>query len=330
MTHQNVNDNSSGAANPPYPNPFIEERADPQIVRHGESRYYFTATVPAFDRIVLRGADTLAGLRDAPETTIWTAHESGPMGSHIWAPELHRIDGAWYVYFAAGDAGDATADVWRIRMYVLENTGPDPLEGTWTEKGQITTPIDSFSLDATTFTCGGRRYLCWAQHNPALPGTNTSLYLAAMANPWTITGEPVEIARPELDWETIRFAVNEGPYALVRDGRVLITYSASGTGAEYCVGLLSADAEADLLDAEAWTKHPEPVFATSESNGIFGPGHNAFTVDEDGHDVLVFHARSYAEIEGDPLDNPDRHCRLQRFGWRSDGMPDFGEPLPER
>lgn len=320
MTITGVSDNFS---------PFIEQRADPQIVRHTDGRYYFTGTVPAFDRIVLRGADTLGGLREAEEVTIWTAHETGPMGSHIWAPELHWIDGAWYVYFAAGEAGDATADVWRIRMYVLENPSADPLTGTWTERGRIVTPIDSFSLDATVFTCNGRRYLCWAQHNPELPETNTSLYLAELANPWTIAGTAVEIARPELDWETIRFAVNEGPYAIVREGRVLITYSASGTGPEYCVGLLSAEADADLLDAGSWTKHPEPVFTTSEANGIFGPGHNAFTVDEAGNDVLVFHARAYAEIEGDPLDNPDRHCRLQSFGWSAEGLPVFGEPLPE-
>ncbi|THV33412.1 glycoside hydrolase family 43 protein [Glycomyces buryatensis] len=317
--HENVNG---------HRNPFIEERADPQILRHEDGRYYFTGTVPAYDRIILRGADTLDGLREAEERTIWTVHEAGPMGSHIWAPEIHFVDGAWYVYFAAGDAGSETADVWRIRMYVLENRGANPLEGEWTEKGQITTPIDSFSLDATTFAVNGKRYLCWAQHNPELADSNTSLFLAELENPWTITGTPVELTRPELDWETIGFAVNEGPYAIERDGKVFVTYSASATGAEYCVGLLSADAGADLLDAASWTKSPVPVFTTSEANGIYGPGHNAFTVDEDGADILVFHARSYEKIEGDPLDNPDRHCRIQPFGFEG-GVPVFGEPLPE-
>jgi GH43 family beta-xylosidase len=321
-----VTDNKTTAA---LPNPFILERADPQITRHTDGRYYFTATVPAYDRIVLRGADTLLGLRDAEETTIWAQHPEGPMGSHIWAPELHWIDGAWYVYFAAGEAESATADVWRIRMYVLENRNPDPLVGEWTEKGQIETPIDSFSLDATTFALNGTRYLCWAQHDPGLEGSNTSLFLGELANPWTLKGAPVELSRPELPWETIRFAVNEGPYAIVRNGKVFITYSASGTGAEYCMGLLTADAEADLLDPGAWTKHPVPVFTTSEANGIFGTGHNAFTVDENGNDLLVFHARAYEEIVGDPLDNPDRHCRVQPFGWNEDGTPDFGVPLPE-
>ncbi|MFC3494106.1 glycoside hydrolase family 43 protein [Glycomyces rhizosphaerae] len=323
-----MTDNKTTASSA-LPNPFILERADPQITRHTDGRYYFTATVPAYDRIVLRGADTLLGLRDTEETTIWVQHPEGAMGSHIWAPELHWIDDAWYVYFAAGEAESATADVWRIRMYVLENRNPNPLVGEWTEKGQIETPIDSFSLDATTFAHNGTRYLCWAQHDPGLEGSNTSLFLGELANPWTLKGEPVELSRPELPWETIRFAVNEGPYAIVRNGKVFITYSASGTGAEYCMGLLTADADADLLDPGAWTKHPVPVFTTSEANGIFGTGHNAFTVDEDGNDLLVFHARAYEEIVGDPLDNPDRHCRVQPFGWNEDGTPDFGQPLPE-
>lgn len=313
-----------------YPNPFIDQRADPQVMRHHDGRYYFTATVPTYDRIILRSASTFAGLRGAEERTIWTRHQSGPMGSHIWAPEIHHVDGAWYVYFAAGDAGDRTADVWRIRMYVLENTSADPLEGEWVEKGQIRTPIDSFSLDATTFAVAGTRYLCWAQHNPALPGTNTSLYLAPLSDPWTLSADPVEISRPEYDWETVGFAVNEGPAAIERGGRVFIAYSAAATGAEYCMGLLSAEVGADLLDAESWSKSPKPVFATSAQAGIFGPGHNCFTVDEEGRDLLVYHARGYERIEGDPLDNPDRHCRVQSFGWGEDGLPEFGEPCPER
>jgi len=33
-------------------------------------------------------------------------HESEPMGSPIWAPEIHYIDGRWYIYVAAGDSVD--------------------------------------------------------------------------------------------------------------------------------------------------------------------------------------------------------------------------------
>ncbi|GAB4003250.1 hypothetical protein GCM10029992_44160 [Glycomyces albus] len=158
------------------------------------------------------------------------------------------------------------------------------------------------------------------QHQP-LPGP--------LSDPWTLAADPVEISRPEYDWETAGFAVNEGPAAIERGGKVFIAYSAAATGAEYCMGLLSAEVGADLLDVGSWSKSPKPVFATSAQAGIFGPGHNCFTVDEGGRDLLVYHARGYERIEGDPLDNPDRHCRVQAFGWSEEGLPEFGEPCPE-
>lgn len=166
-----------------YANPLVRQRADPHIVKHTDGYYYFTATVPEYDRIVLRRSRTIAGLATAAESVIWKKHTSGDMGAHIWAPELHFIDGKWYVYFAAAPA----EDVWKIRMWVLENASANPLTGTWTEKGRIVTPIDSFSLDASTFALGGTRYLVWAQSNPDV-GNNSSIYIARMANPWTVTG----------------------------------------------------------------------------------------------------------------------------------------------
>lgn len=308
-----------------YVNPLITQRADPHITRHTDGLYYFTGTAPEYDRIVLRGSESLQGLSTARETVIWTRHATGEMGAHIWAPELHHIDGAWYVYFAAG----AAEDVWAIRIYVLRNTAADPFTGAWEELGRLTTHLDTFSLDATTFAHGGTRYLCWAQANPDRDA-NSCLYLAAMDTPWSLAGTPVELSFPEFDWECVGFRVNEGPYALQRNDRVFLTYSASATDANYCVGLLTAAAGSDLLDPASWAKSPEPVFATSEDNRQYGPGHNCFTVSEDGtEDVLVYHARQYREIDGDPLDDPNRHTRLQTLGWRDDGTPDFGVPVPE-
>ena len=51
--------------------PFIPQRADPYILHHDDGAYYFTASVPEYDRIVLRRAATLSGLRDAQEVTVW-------------------------------------------------------------------------------------------------------------------------------------------------------------------------------------------------------------------------------------------------------------------
>ncbi|MCA9241379.1 MAG: glycoside hydrolase family 43 protein [Planctomycetales bacterium] len=306
-------------------NPLVQQRADPWVYRHSDGYYYFTATVPEYDRLELRRVKRLAELSAAEAKVVWRKHDTGPMGSHIWAPEIHHIDGKWYVYFAAGGA----EDVWAIRMYVLENSSANPLEGEWVEKGQLKTDWESFSLDATTFAHRGRRYLAWAQHDPKIGG-NTCLYLAEMDSPWSIKSPQVRISQPEYDWETYRFKVNEGAAALVRNGYVFVTYSSSATDDHYAMGLLAAREDADLLDPASWWKSPTPVFVSSPPNSQYGPGHNSFTVSADGQtDLLVYHARSYREIEGDPLHNPDRHTRVQPIAWREDGFPYFGEPAAD-
>lgn len=307
-----------------FTTPLILQRADPWIHRHDDGYYYFTATVPEYDRLELRRATTIEGLAAAEPKTIWTKHESGPMGSHIWAPELHFIEGKWYIYFAAGGA----RDIWEIRMYVLENASANPLEGEWTEKGRIDTGWESFSLDATTFEHRGSRYLVWAQHPLGFRG-NTALYIALMDSPWSIVKPAIELSRPEYEWETRLFEVNEGAAVIEHEGTLFMTYSASGTDHNYAMGLLQADADADLLDPASWRKSPEPVFTSSEENGVYGPGHNCFTVTPQRENVLVYHARSYKEIQGDPLGDPNRHTRVQLFGWHEDGSPDFGEPVPD-
>ncbi len=304
-----------------HPNPLIPQRADPWIHRHGDGYYYFMGTVPEYDRLELRRARTIAGLASAEPKVIWRKHPTGIMGAHIWAPEIHFIGGKWYVYFAAG----AAEKIWEIRIYVLENASPNPLDGEWVEKGQLKTGWESFSLDASTFEHRGQRYLLWTQRHPDIKGTN--IYIARMDTPWSISTPAVLLSKPEFPWEQVRYWVNEGPTVLHRNGRFFLTYSAAGTGAEYCLGLLTADENADLLDPNSWTKSPAPVFATSEANGIYGPGHNCFAT-ENGADLLVYHARNYRDIPGDPLRDPNRHTRVQPVAWRADGTPDFG--VPER
>lgn len=307
-----------------FKNPLIRQRADPWVLRHSDGWYYFTASVPQYDRIVLRRAKTVAGLAEAEEKVIWRKHETGEMGAHIWAPEIHHIDGKWYIYFAAGRA-DAVFD---IRMYVLENGSADPTQGEWVEKGQLTTNWESFSLDATSFEHRGTRYLVWAQNDPDIEG-NTNLYIAELENPWTIRGEQVMLTRPEYDWEIQGYMVNEGAAVLKKNGRIFMTYSGSATDHRYAMGLLTADEDADLLDPASWTKSPEPVFRSSPENGVYGPGHNSFTTSKDGTvDVMVYHARPYREIMGNSLYDPNRQGRVQRLEWAEDGTPIFGEPVP--
>ncbi len=310
---------------PQWTNPIVPQRADPQVVLVDDT-YYFIATVPAYDCIEIRKASELSGLRDAEPKVVWRHPESGEMSGYIWAPELHRIDGKWYLYVAAGDRENKIG----IRVYVLENTSADPMDGEWTVKGRVQTGWDSFSLDATVMQLdGGRYFLIWAQHHDDIPG-NTNLYIAELENPWTLKTPAVLLTKPEFEWEKIGFLVNEGPYVLQRNGKLFLTYSASATDHHYCVGLLTADAGADVLDPASWSKSPTPIFSSCDETSVYGPGHNAFTTTKDGkRDILIYHGRSYKEIEGNALANPDRHARAQFIEWDEAGNLVLGLPAPD-
>lgn len=310
---------------PAIVNPLVRQRADAQVFRHADGAYYMTASVPEYDRLVLRRSRTLAGLAAAQERVLWRHLATGPLSGFIWAPELHLIDGRWVMYFAAGPSGGGE-DVFRIRTWALAADGPDPMTAGWSVLGQLRTPWDSFNLDSTSFVHRGTRYLAWAQREPGID-TNSNLYLAPLATPLTLAAKPARLSVPTLDWEVRGFKVNEAPALLERNGKLFMTYSASATDARYCMGMLTADASADIMQPSSWRKSPMPVFASSPAHKAWGPGHNSFTVDEAGSDVLVYHARSYEKITGDPLFDPNRHTRVQHFRFRADGTPDFGAPV---
>lgn len=308
-----------------YNQPFIEQRADPYVYRHVDGSYYFTASVPAYDRIVLRKADTVKGLRDAGEVTLWVKHEEGEQSIHIWAPEIHYIDGGWYIYYAAGDK----EDIWEIRPYVLHCTGADPMTDPWEELGMMQAAegdefsFHAFSLDATVFENKGEHYYIWAEKT-GVGKQVSNLYIARMAAPNKLATAQVLLTTPDYDWERVDFWVNEGPAVLKHDGKIFMTFSASATGACYCMGMMYIDENADVLDPHAWTKLRYPVLQTDEEKGVYGPGHNSFVKAEDGEtDLCIYHARPYDEIIGDPLYDPNRHARIMKVEFDSNGFPVF-------
>lgn len=180
----------------------------------------------------------------------------------------------------------------------------------------------SFSLDATIFENKGERYYVWAE-KVGVGKQISNLYIAQMETPWRLKTVQVLLTTPDYDWERVGFWVNEGPAVIRHGGKIFLTYSASETGAAYCMGMLTAEEDADLLDPLSWKKERWPVLESSPEKGIYGPGHNSFTTDSEGNDIMVYHARTEKDIEGDPLYNPNRHAMLMRLRWGEDGRPVF-------
>lgn len=306
--------------------PVIAQRADPHLYLHNDGYYYFTASVPEYDRIELRRAKEIDQLAETQEiVNVWHKPEHGPYSDLIWAPEVHYLNQQWYIYFAAAPNREIKDGTFQHRMYVISNKNVNPLVGNWTLHGEIKTGIDSFCLDATVFTHQENLYYLWAQKHPTLRG-NSCLYIAKMDTPTSLESTPVMISKPELAWEIRGFWVNEGPSVLKRNGYIFVSYSASATDENYCMGLLHIRQDQDLLEADNWLKSQQPVLQTSWGNKIFGPGHNSFAKSKEGDDdLLVYHARNYTEIEGDPLWDPNRHTYIERFHWDESGFPVFSE-----
>lgn len=316
-----------------YPNPFIPERADPYITKGPDGTYYFTASYPmksaddpiGYDRVVLRKAKSVKALATAEELTIWKVSDTTLTHRFIWAPELHYISGKWYVFYAGCDRTDT---YWNFDCHVLLCEGCDPYMDSWKEIGRFQkTPDDGFSftgfsLDMTYFETNGKSYVIWAQQSPVQ--RISTLYMGEVnpEEPWKLLTAPMVLTTPEYDWEKVRYPVNEGPAVLKRDDMVYVCYSASGTGPEYCVGLLEASADADLLCPASWKKYHRPLLSSTDLIDEYGPGHNSFTKDENEDDLFIYHARSRECFEGkcgyadnDPLFDPCRHARVRKVKW---------------
>lgn len=293
--------------------PLVASGADPWVVRWADAYYY--CRVEPDGTVRIGRAATLADVARAEFRDVWTPPPGTPYSHDVWAPELHRLDGRWYVYVAAGDGDNRTH-----RMHVLVGPEGDP-RGDYRYGGTISDAADRWAIDGTVAEIAGRRYFVWSSW-PSDVDVQQDLTIAAMVSPTELAGTGVRISSPEHPWERVgRPVVNEAPQLLTRGDRTFLVYSASGSWTDdYCLGRLEL-VGADPLDPASWVKHPEPVFARTAD--VQAPGHACFVTTCGGTcDWIVYHAAKH------PGAGWDRDVRAQRFTWAADGTPDFGRPVP--
>lgn len=311
-----------------FTNPLLPSGADPWSI-YKDGYYYYTNTLG--DRIAIWKTKDLSKLKTAEQRTVWTPPSGTMYSKQIWAPEIHFINGKWYIYFAADDGKNENH-----RMYVLESSSTNPLDGEWVFKGKISDPSDKWAIDGSVFEHRDQFYMVWSGWEGNANGRQ-DIFIAKMKNPWTIEGDRVKISEPTYDWEKHgdlndphnppHVNVNEGPQILKHGDKIFLVYSASGCWTDfYTLGMLTASPKSDLLDPDSWKKSPEPVFIQSPENGVYAPGHNSFFKSPDGgEEWILYHANS----------QPGQGCgkyrspRAQKFTWKSDGTPDFGVPVKE-
>jgi GH43 family beta-xylosidase len=309
-----------------FTNPLKASGPDPWVIYQGGYYYY---TNSSQDSLVIWKTKNMADLKSAEKKTVWRPPANTLYSKELWAPELHYINKKWYMYFAADD-GDNN----HHRMYVIENASADPLHGVWAFKGKVGDATDKWAIDGSIFRHKGQLYMIWSGWEGDYNGQQ-DIYIAKLKNPWTIDGQRSKISGPLYDWEKNgdlgknsnppHVNVNEGPEVLEHGNKLFLIYSASGCWTDfYALGMLTANANNDLMDARSWKKSAKPVFKSSVKNGVYAPGHNSFFKSPDGtEDWIIYHANS----------EPGQGCgghrspRMQKFTWNKDGSPNFGEPV---
>jgi GH43 family beta-xylosidase len=246
---------------------------------------------------------------------VWTPPRNTSYSKELWAPELHFVQGTWYIYVAADDGQNKNH-----RMIVLEGTSDSP-QDPFTFKGQMVTSANRWAIDGTPLQMpDGRLYFLWSGWEGS-ENVAQHLYIAPMSNPWTLSGDRVRISSPQRHWELNgKPLINEGPQVLWHEDTCFVIYSASGSWSDdYCLGQLTWTGS-DPLDPASWIKKPTAVFSRTED--VFGPGHASFVKSCDNtEDWIVYHS---AKRKGAGW---NRRINMQRFTWHADGSPNFGRPI---
>ena len=244
-----------------YTNPLLPSGADPWVI-YQDGYYYYTNSTG--HNITLWKTKNIVDLKSAEKKIVWTPPATGAFSKEIWAPEIHYLQGKWYVYFAA-DSGNNVDH----RMYVIENASRDPLRGKWVMKGELNLPENKWAIDASVFENKGKLYVIWSGWKGDENGEQ-DIFIAQLENPWTAEGRRTLISAPTYQWETNgdlnnpndvkHVSVNEGPEILKHGDKIFLIYSASGCWTDYyALGMLTASIDANLLNASSWQKTDHPV-----------------------------------------------------------------------
>lgn len=289
--------------------------ADPYVIHHTDGSYYYI--YGAGDGFCINKIDNLDNIVMDGGVKVYTAPQGTMYSLEYWAPELHYINGEWYVYVAADDGYIAMGTWPNLRMHVFKGTSQDPLQP-FEYVGQITDPTNKWAIDGAPFEYNGELYFVWSGWEGD-ENVRQNIYIAHMSNPWTIDSERVMISTPEKDYE-LYGQVNEGPAILIKDGAVIVVYSGSGCWTNhYCLASVTCT-DGNLMNPDSWVKSEESLLGPSKLE--YGPGHCYFTTADDGSLWVMYHAN----LEPN-LGVKGRSVRIQPVVW--DGITPTFEQSPK-
>ncbi len=304
-----------------FQNP-LWDGADPWMIKHGDEYIYCRSSN---NSIIVSRSKYITKMGELKQ--IWSAPATGWNSACVWAPEIHFVDGHWYVYYAAGKSGPPFI---HQRTGVLRSKTNDVFSG-YEDMGMLNTgdfPDDLsknvWAIDMTILEHKGKLFAIWSgwKEQRETDATPQHLYIQEMENPYTLKGKRVLLSSPEESWETGGpLNLNEGPEILKNGEHVFIVYSCRESWlVDYRQGMLELNnLNGSLLDPKNWTKKG-PVFQGNSQ--VYGVGHCSFVKSPDNRENwIIYHSKKSSEPGW------NRDVRAQPFTWNADGTPNFGEAI---
>ena len=222
----------------------------------------------------------------------------------FWAPEIHRVDGKWVVYYTARDQSGKLS---------LGAATSDKASGPYKDLGRpLLQDPRTGVIDSTHFKdSSGKHYLVWKLDGNDI-GKPTPIYVQELAkNGLGLVGQPKEILTNDRHWEGINI---EAPSVVHRDGYYYLFYSGNMYNtSKYAVGVARSTSPMGPYE-----KAPAPILESSEH--WVGPGHGG-PARVEGQDYFVYHAWPAGRV-GD-----QRMVLADKLQWE-DGWPKIGNGMP--
>ena len=271
--------------------------ADPCVIADGDV-FFLVATGEAPDgrRLPIYRSEDLRRW-----TFVRGAVDRGPEGAwnrrNFWAPEIHALDGRFYLYYTAMPDGTPANEGNRVGVAVADAVG-----GPYEDLGVV---VPHGSLDGSVFTdTDGTRYLLYTTEVNSDAGfPQGQVLIDRLVTPTRVAGQPQAI----IDFH----GWNEGAAMIRHGGKYHIFFSTGSWKSDgYCVRWAVADAPTGPF-VEPDPAHP---LLTTVRPDMIGPGHGFPWLHPDGTWRYTFHAWDEAMTRRSP--------RFARLDWH-DGRPVF-------
>lgn len=305
-----------------FTNYMRRNNADP-FMFYEDGYYYYTAT--GSTSVSLIKTANISDIKYAQAHTILSPTDY----TDLWSPEIHyfsadeigKEDAGWYMFIGAKEVDSEGSTASNQRQYVVKCLDGDNLLGAWGDPvtgeenvlRKVTFTDGGYNEDAlcggtSVIRIGGKTYLTFvSEEGRGTSDFHQTINITTFENPWTIDGTPVEICRPDYDWEKHGYyygknsdgeytwwpQVVEGASPVYGDnGEIYLMYTGSGYWTTwYALGYLKF-LGGDPLDADNWQKNPNPVLQRVETlteTSVNGSGHGSYFTDRDGQMWVAYH-----------------------------------------